>query len=193
MSETKRAFIAVRFSDEVIAALDGIQARLKAALGPRSRVKWVQPKNIHLTLQFLGDVGVEVLDEMAGLLSVALSDNPPFAVRLHGLGVFPSPKKPRVVWAGMQAGVFELKAVAEVVHQVTGEFGFQREKRPFRPHVTLGRVREPRESGAISKALEELGEIPVGSCQIDVLHLVASELRPQGPVYTTLDSFPLGR
>jgi 2'-5' RNA ligase len=193
MPETKRTFIAVRFSDEVISALGNIQARLKAALGSRSKIKWVEPKNIHLTLQFLGDVGVEVLGEMAGLLSVAFSGNPPFEVSLHGLGTFPSAQKPRVVWAGMVAGVLELEAVSDAVHQVTGEFGFRREKRPFKPHVTLGRIRDPRKSGNISEALKEIREVGVGSCQIDVVHLVASELRPQGPVYTTLDSFPLGR
>ncbi len=193
MSATKRAFIAVRFSDQIISALDGIQSRLRASLGRRAKVKWVEPQNIHLTLQFLGEVGVEVLDEMAGLLSQAFCNNPPFEVKLQGLGVFPSPKKPRVVWAGIVAGVSRLRAVSESVHQITKEFGFRREKRPFRPHVTLGRIRDPRKSGDISMALEEAGEFEAGSCQIDVVHLVASELRPQGPLYTTLDSFPLGR
>jgi 2'-5' RNA ligase len=193
MSATKRTFIAVRFSDQIVSALDDIQARLKAALGSRAKVKWVEPKNIHLTLQFLGDVGVEVLDEMAGLLSLAFSDHPPFEVRLRGLGVFPSPRKPRVVWVGIQAGVSELRGVSEAVHQVTGEFGFRRESRPFRPHVTLGRIRDPRKIVDVSRGLEEAGEVEAGSCQIDVVHLVASELRPTGPIYTTLDSFPLGR
>lgn len=193
MPEKKRTFIAVRFSDQVISALDNLQARLKAAVGSRAKVKWVAPKNIHLTLQFLGDVGVEVLEEMAGLLQVAFSDYSPFEVKLYGLGAFPSPKKPRVVWVGMQAGVLEFKAVSDAVHQVTQDFGFKREKRPFRPHVTLGRVRNPGISSDISMALQKTEEAGAGSCQIDMVHLVASELRPTGPVYTTLDSFPLGR
>ena len=193
MSGKKRTFIAVRFSDEVIAALDDLQARLKAAVGSRAKIKWVEPGNIHLTLQFLGDVGVEVLEEMAGLLKEAFTDNPPFEVKLYSLGVFPSPRKPRVVWVGIQTGVLELKAVSDAVHQVTQDFGFMREKRPFRPHVTLGRVRNPQKSADISTGLEEIGEAGAGSCQIDMVHLVASELRPTGPVYTTLDSFSLGR
>jgi len=193
MSGKKRIFIAVRFSDEVIAALDDLQARLKAAVGSRAKVKWVEPKKIHLTLQFLGDVGVEVIEEMAGLLKEAFLDNPPFDVKLFGLGAFPSPKKPRVVFLGIQAGSGELKAVSDAVHRVTEEFGFRREKRPFRPHVTLGRIRNPRKSGDISAALEKMGEAGAGSYQNDVVYLVASELRPTGPIYTTLDSFPLGR
>jgi 2'-5' RNA ligase len=193
MPATKRTFIAVKFSTEVISALDDIQSRLKSAVGSRAKVKWVKPGNIHLTLQFLGEVGVDVLDEMAGLLKEAFRDNPPFEVRLSGLGAFPSPKKPRVVWVGIQAGVGELRAVSDAVFEVTGAFGFAREKRPFKPHVTLGRVRDPRKSSGISEGLEKTGEADAGSCQIDVVHLVASELTPAGPIYTTLDSFPLGR
>ena len=193
MSGKKRTFIAVRFSDEVISALDDLQARLKSAVGSRAKVKWVQPRNIHLTLQFLGDVDVAVLEEMAGFFKEAFSDNPPFEVKLSGLGAFPSPKKPRVVWVGIPAGAGELKAVSDAVHKVTQAFGFEGEKRPFKPHVTLGRIRDPRKSAGISEGLEKMGVAEVGSCQIDVVHLVASELRPTGPVYTTLDSFHLGR
>jgi 2'-5' RNA ligase len=94
---------------------------------------------------------------------------------------------------GITAGVSELKAVGEAVFKVTEAFGFERERRPFKPHVTLGRVRDPRKSSGISEGLEKTGEAGAGSCQIDMLHLVASELTPAGPIYTTLDSFPLGR
>jgi len=193
MSGKKRSFIAVRFSDEVISNLDDLQARLKSAVGPHAKVKWVKPENIHLTMQFLGDVEVKVLEEMSAFLKEAFWDIPPFEVRLSGLGAFPSPKKPRVVWVGITAGVSELKAVSEAVFKVTEAFGFEREKRPFKPHVTMGRIRDPRKSSGISGGLEKTGEVEAGSCQIDVVHLVASELRPTGPVYTTLDSFPLGR
>lgn len=193
MSAKKRTFIAVRFSDEVISALDNLQACLKAAVGSRAKVKWVEPKKIHLTLQFLGNVGVEVIEEMTEFLKEAFWDTPPFEVKLFGLGAFPSPRKPRVVWVGIQAGFGKLQTVSDALHRVTEDFGFRREKRPFRPHVTLGRIRNPRKSGDISAALEKMGEAGAGSCQIDMVHLVASELRPTGPIYTTLDSFPLGR
>jgi 2'-5' RNA ligase len=130
---------------------------------------------------------------MSAFLKEAFLDIPPFTVRLSGLGAFPSPRKPRVVWVGIKTGVLELQAVSDAVHKVTEAFGFEREKRPFKPHVTLGRVRDPRKSAGISEGLGEIGDVEVGSCQIDMVHLVASELRPAGPVYTTLDSFPLGR
>jgi 2'-5' RNA ligase len=193
MSGKKRTFIAVRFSDEVISALYNLQTRLKTAVDSRAKVKWVEPKNIHLTLQFLGDVGIEVFEEMTEFLKEAFWDNPPFEVKLFGLGAFPSPKKPRVVFLGIQAGFEEMQAVSNALHQVTEDFGFRREKRPFKPHVTLGRIRNPKKSVDISAALEKMQETGAGSCQIDVVHLVASELRPTGPIYTTLDSFPLGR
>jgi 2'-5' RNA ligase len=193
MSGKKRSFIAVRFSEEVVLALDDLQSRLKKAVGSRAKVKWVEPRNIHLTLQFLGDVEVLVLEEMSAFLKEAFSDIPPFEARLSGLGAFPTPRKPRVVWVGIKNGVAELKAVSEAVFKVTEAFGFEREKRPFKPHVTLGRVRDPRKSFGISEGLEKTGGAEAGGCQIDMVHLVASELTPAGPIYTTLDSFPLGR
>lgn len=193
MSERKRLFIAVRFSDEVIASLDRLEGRLRDAVGSLAKVKWVQPHNIHLTMQFLGDVDTALIPKLSGGLSGAYLDVQPFEVTLAGVGCFPNPRKPRVVWAGIQHGTGELKTIHACTLRVTEPLGFERENRPFRVHVTLGRIRDPRRSRDISGALEKVGSVEVGKCQIDAVHLVASELRPSGPIYTTLDSFSLGR
>ena len=112
---------------------------------------------------------------------------------LAGAGSFPSPRKPRVIWAGIQAGVGELKKLLACSLRVTEPLGFERENRPFRAHVTLGRVKDPRKSSDISIHLDQLRDVDLGKCQIDSVHLVTSELRPSGPIYTTLDSFSLGK
>jgi 2'-5' RNA ligase len=193
MSEKKRCFVAVRFSDEVVSALDRQEGRLRESLNNRLRVKWVPPANIHLTLQFLGDVDLGLIPKLADGLAGAFGDVAPFEVWLRGLGVFPSARRPRVLWMGIRAGADQLKALAACTHRVTLPLGFEPEDRPFRAHVTLGRVKDHRKSLDISGVFERLADAEAGRCQIDMVHLVASELRPTGPIYNTLDSFPLGR
>jgi len=193
MSDKRRTFIAVRFSPEVVSELSTLEETLKRTIGDRARIKWVQPHNIHLTLQFLGDVDFTLFPKLSGGLSGAYGDVEPFQVTLAGAGSFPSPRKPRVVWAGIQNGAGELKKLLACTLQVTEPLGFERENRPFRAHVTLGRVKNPKNNSDISKQLDRMADHPLGQCQIDSVHLVTSELKPSGPIYTTLDSFPLGR
>jgi len=193
MSERRRTFVAVRFSSEVVSELARLEDGLKDSIGSRARIKWVEPHNIHLTLQFLGDVEQALFPKLSGGLSGAYGDVDPFEVTLAGTGSFPSPRKPRVVWAGIQTGAHELKRLLACTLTVTEPFGFKRENRPFRAHVTLGRVKDPRKSSDISTQLEKMGAVELGKCQIDSVHLVTSELKPSGPIYTTLDSFTLGR
>lgn len=192
MSESKRSFIAVYFSKTLIDSLVELQSNLRGALGERAAVKWVNGSNIHLTLQFLGQVDGELLPLLSEELAGAFSANAPFEVVLRGAGCFPGPSRPRVIWAGITAGAEELAALYQALVNVTGPLGFEPEKRPFKPHVTLARIKNPRKIGNISRAITKLADQPLGSCQIDQVCLMASELRPQGPLYTTLDSFALG-
>ncbi|HUU03632.1 MAG TPA: RNA 2',3'-cyclic phosphodiesterase [Myxococcota bacterium] len=193
MVESKRTFIAVNFAASVLDALADLQGLLRKSLGDRTGIKWVSPANIHLTLQFLGQVDTELLPLLIEELSGAFSKNDPFEVGLRGAGCFPSPSRPRVIWAGITDGAQDLEALYAATLRMTEPMGFEREKRPFKPHLTLGRVKDPGKLGNISGAITRFELHQVGSCQIDCVDLMASELRPRGPVYTTLDSFPLGK
>ncbi|MBW1809470.1 MAG: RNA 2',3'-cyclic phosphodiesterase [Deltaproteobacteria bacterium] len=192
MAKTQRTFIAVHFSVEIIDALARCEEKLKIEIGSRAKIKWVAPKNIHMTLQFLSEVDVELLPLLAEELNGAFSKITPFEVEINGIGAFPTPTKPRVIWAGITAGQSGLQALFDQVHRVTEPLGFEREKRDFRPHVTLGRIRDPRKSSNISRELDKFANHWLGKCQIALVGLMASELNPGGPIYTTLDSFPLG-
>jgi RNA 2',3'-cyclic 3'-phosphodiesterase len=195
MSDKLRLFIAVRFSDEVRENLARMQERLRHRLPPAADIKWVPPANIHLTLQFLGNVDAGLLPKLAGSLNGAYDDVAPFTAELAGLGAFPSPRRARVIWAGMRHGADGLRALHAATLRVTEGFGFEPEKRPFKAHVTLGRARsrKRRQPGPdISAALEPQAEVEIGKCQIGAVHLVKSELKPQGPEYSNLDSFPVG-
>jgi len=193
MAESKRAFIAVHFSKELIESLADLQDRLRSSPRFSGGIKWVKPGNIHLTLQFLGQVDGELIPILSEDLSGPFADIQPFEVTLAGTGAFPSPRRPRVVWAGFSSGTEQLVELQRVVCAVTGAQGFECEKRPFKPHVTLGRARNPKRVGDISGQTEPLAGQVWGSCQIDEVCLMASKLTPAGAVYSTLDSFLLGR
>lgn len=191
--QTKRTFIAVRFSEEVESGLARLEERLKRALRGQPTIKWVDPRNVHLTLQFLGDVDTGLFPKLAGGLKGAFEDVQPFNVVVSGLGAFPSLTRPRVLWTAFKSGGDLLKTLHACVLRVTEPIGFVPEGRSFSPHVTLGRLRESGGSAEVSKMVAEMASVEVGRCQIDRVHLVTSDLKPAGPVYTTIDSFELGR
>ncbi len=192
MGDRIRAFVAVHLGQELERALLETARRLDRVLGRRLRVKWVRAGQVHVTLQFLGDVDTGLLPKLTGGLRGAFRDLPPFPVRWGGLGAFPSTVRPRVIWAGSKEGADLLRTLHGLTLAVTEPLGFAREERPFSPHVTLGRVKEGGRVPDITAELRAESGGDLGECQIDRVYLVRSELRPDGPVYTTVDSFPLG-
>jgi 2'-5' RNA ligase len=156
-------------------------------------VRWVDPAGIHLTLKFLGNVVpglagriIEVMDRQAAS---------PFSIHLSGLGMFPNERRPRVLWAGVQGALDPLQRLQEQIEEGVSRLGFPRERRPFSPHLTLGRVREPVSSGAlkrISAAVTSTSLEPTEPWTVDSVHLMRSVLTPGGARYSTLASVPLG-
>jgi 2'-5' RNA ligase len=195
MIEKERTFIAVHFSDEVIANLTTILSQARRMIGAQSAVRWVEPHNVHLTLQFLGNIDTSLVPVLVSELRGAFSDIQPFDVSLRGIGAFPAPARPRVIWIGIDSGVLSLKTLQACVEVVTASppLGFIPEKRTFRPHVTLGRVKQERRPVDLTKTLNQLHEAQAGTSRVDAVFLMKSDLKPTGPVYSVLDRFPLGR
>ncbi|MCW5851841.1 MAG: RNA 2',3'-cyclic phosphodiesterase [Anaerolineae bacterium] len=188
-----RAFIAVEVGDEVTQALAEAQATLKRSLY-FSTFRWVAPENIHITLKFLGDV----LPSQLGIVKAALANIAPhhalFRLTATDLGVFPNLNRPSVLWVGLQGEITQLHALRDDVERVIAPLGFPTESRPFSPHLTLARLKEP--SQAEVQALRDvvrrdpvgmLGEIGVAE-----ISLMQSELSPRGPRYTRLAQLELG-
>jgi 2'-5' RNA ligase len=159
----------------------------------RSRgVAWVASDNFHLTMKFLGGVEESRLAEVRGALAGVAAGTAPFDVRLCGLGAFPTPGRPRVIWAGCSAGEAPLVALAEAVDRSLGALGFPREDRPFSAHVTIGRVREPRRDPALAEAIGRGASLAFGDVHVARLSLMRSDLSPRGARYTELAALPLG-
>lgn len=129
---------------------------------------------------------------IVGALSTSASDLPPFEARIRGLGAFPSTTKPRVIWAGVHDGAAEMTTLAGRLDAVLAALGFAREARPFSPHVTLGRVRQPRRDPALAEALAGAVAREFGRMRVPGAFLMRSELGPRGARYTELAKAPLG-
>ncbi|NQU12306.1 RNA 2',3'-cyclic phosphodiesterase [bacterium] len=185
-----RAFIAIDLTDEVRAALATAQDRLRR-LPLGVRVSWVKLANLHLTLQFLGYVAEDVVPAVGVALGAVVRCHAPFNLGVNGLGAFPDPGRPRVLWAGCDAGTAEIAGLARAVQQATQPLGFTPETRPFAAHLTIGRVKVPRPDCTLTRALDSLKNAAFGTVRVEALHLYQSELHPAGSIYTKLSSHPL--
>jgi len=187
-----RAFIAVEIPFEIHQAIENKTAHIRAALNS-SLVRWVPSSNIHLTLKFLGDISSANVELLSQMLSVEVSQHQALEMRFGGLGAFPNPKRPRVIWIGIQAPA-GLEALQHGIEAATATLGYPVEKRPFSPHLTIGRVKQNVSSTGMQKirtALEETQVGSLGTMRVTAVHLFKSDLKPTGAVYTRLFSAPL--
>lgn len=183
-----RCFLALDVPPHVRSALAATVERLRASTR-RADVRWVSPEAMHLTLRFLGETAD--VAAVRAVASTVAARHQPIRLRLAGLGTFPGPAQPRVVWAGLTTGAGDAATLAAALEAAVVALGFAPEPRPFRAHVTLGRVRSHRGSADIRRALEacagEWGAWTAG----DVV-LFRSHLGPRGARYEALARLPLG-
>jgi len=184
-----RIFIAVPIPDEVRQVVGEVEDDLRQA---GADVKWVAPGNVHITLKFLGNILVDSVDVLLRALADGLRDARSFEVMIAGTGTFPHGRRaPRVVWIGMEEGKERLAEIAGSVEEICFRLGYEKEDRPFRPHLTIGRVR--RGSGNLARLGERVEEVEFKPLKLEVnrVNLVRSKLSPRGPAYTVLESFTL--
>jgi RNA 2',3'-cyclic 3'-phosphodiesterase len=207
LSSSLRAFVAVEVGEEVTRRAAEVLERLRQAAG--SDVKWVDPRNFHLTVKFLGSTRRSDLPRLSEALRALAARVTPFDLEFAGVGAFPNARRPQVVWLGVCAGQEPLAALAGEAEAVFEALGWAREQKPYRAHLTLGRTREARRgarppsragsaaaasshAAALALALEAEREATAGLASIHRLVLMESQLHPKGPVYAVLDSYPFG-
>jgi 2'-5' RNA ligase len=190
--EQIRAFIAIELPEEVKKTLTRLQNRLKS--GCRTPVRWTDPDDTHLTLQFLGDIDSGITGQITNAMAEAARGVRPFRLAVSGLGVFPDPGRVRVVWVGLTGDLEKLNRLQKSIEAALSSLGFTAEARPFTPHLTLGRVRDQ----ARPDERQSLGQLVSGAvndteCRFDInsIHLIKSQLTPQGPIYTRIGSVEL--
>jgi 2'-5' RNA ligase len=176
-----RAFVAV----DLAAAVHERVVRLKAELAAvRSEVRWVRDEGLHATMKFLGSVELSQLGHVRDAVARAAASVAMFAMRVRGLGAFPSLKHPRVVWVGLEAD--GLRQLAGALECELTPHGFPPEVRAFQPHLTLGRVNGSRGWRTLEPILKRHGSDDFGDSPVDRVTLYRSDLRPGGAAYTAL-------
>ena len=189
MTETIRAFVAVPLPAQVQATVFDAAQRLAGEL---PAVRWSRKvENLHVTIKFLGKVAADRIDGLGTELEAPVGVLPRFDIELRGMGAFPSVRRANVVWAGIEDRAGGLARIAETVEGVTARLGIgEREARPFRAHVTVGRC--PKGIDA-RRALDAWRGRSFGRVAVGEVHLYESRLGGQGSTYVLRARALLGR
>ena len=183
-----RAFIAFEINEDTRARLEDIQTVLKEA---NAHVSWIKPQNIHCTLIFLGDIFQSGVDSLADVLSRMAMNIKPFEIEIQGLGFFGSTRSPRIVWAGIGGAVTPLVKLQNDLITVVLAAGLKPDEKPFKPHLTIGRVRSNRNASGLVSAISQNKDKNFGALSVKRIVLMQSSLTAAGPVYTLLQSVTL--
>lgn len=165
----------------------GLLSLLRAS---QADVKWVRPEGLHITLKFLGDVDSGGIKDIGKAISAVAEQEKPLALRLQGFGAFPNLRSPRVLWVGMEGDTERLTLLAARIDRGTGALGFPPEDRPFRPHLTIGRVRSVKGLSSVVETIQR--NMPAfDPFSAGEIRIMKSDLKPAGAEYTVLQSIQL--
>jgi len=183
-----RCFISVNLPVETKKALGSVVTELKKA---GADVKWVPVDNIHLTLKFLGNTDASSIPEITESLSKKLSHYNIFYITIAGVGCFPSERRPRVIWVGIEDAAV-LQDIQKDIDTVMVRFGFAPEERPFSPHLTVGRVRSMKKITDLMNRFEDFRKFDLGRVEVSEVHMMQSELKPTGAEYRSIGRITWG-
>jgi len=183
-----RAFIAVEIDKTNKQRLSKLISDLKKS---NTDIKWVGENQMHLTLKFLGNIEQDRVQVISGALKSIADNFKGFNIRLSKIGAFPNLRRPRVIWLDIDKGAEELKSLSNKIEIELEKIGFKKEKREFKAHLTLGRVRSLKVIENLEKIINETDFQPPNEIKIDKLILFQSTLTPKGAIYTPLSECPI--
>ena len=175
-----RTFIAIELPPDVIALIQTVQHQLKSH---KLDVKWVKPQNIHLTLRFLGDITAETVASVEKAMAGAVKDIPPFLLTPKGLGAFPGFNRPRVLWMGLDGDLDVLNNLYQRLEEQLEALGFEKEKRPYSGHLTLGRAKGKLDPIKMVDIAGQYKGFSADAFRVKDVILFKSDLKPTGAVY----------
>jgi 2'-5' RNA ligase len=183
MSHTIRTFIAIELPEKIIYTIGKVQEEIKSY---GFKIRWVRPENIHLTLKFLGDIKEADTENVARAVCESVTGYPPISLMVKGIGVFPGIIRPRVIWLGVSNQIDVLTTLQKTLDEKLKAMGFPKEKRPFKGHLTLGRINSKIDPKKLHDVLKEFTQFESEPFFADRIILYQSDLKPKGPVYTKL-------
>ena len=182
---TMRAFIAINCPVEIQHLIQSIQSRFK----PHSDAwRWVPPENLHLTLRFLGNISEDRIQVLSQAMAHAIEGQTSFSLAVHGLGCFPHPTRPRVLWMGIDDPARILQSIHRRLTQSLSQLGFPSDNQSFRPHLTLARRRGRIDKDALQDLLSTYQSCQFGTIAVDQMHLYQSQLHRHGAAHVILKS-----
>ena len=184
--ERMRAFVAVTASADLHKACNKL-----AEAGRGLFMRWVRPESVHLTLRFWGDLRADAVPAVCEGLQRAAQTSAPFMAAVRGLGCFPNPDRPRVLWMGLEDPQRQLLHLRHQIDESLAAVGVPAEDKPFRPHFTVARARKAPGRGKLDAFLESHKYQTFGHVAVCGFHLMRSDLSVKGAVHTCLQSFPL--
>ncbi len=190
---TARVFVAVGLSATAREQLVDAANRIRREI-PHG-IQWANPEGMHLTLKFLGNISSTGVVALLNRLKATTAEAVPFSLQLAGLGMFPTRRKPRVLWAGVGGDLGELSQLQQAIESAINELGYPPEQRPFRPHITLGRPRRSVGDSQLSRigvVVSALASPAPVAWRVQSVDVMQSELHPTGARYTVLGSARLG-
>jgi 2'-5' RNA ligase len=184
-----RCFIAIDIGEGVRKEIESIVGELRKF---KADVRWIRVKSIHLTLKFLGETDEKNLPHIQERLTAIASQHGDFTVGVMGTGVFPDYSRPRVIWVGIEDRE-ELQQLYSEVDDHMGSLGYKPERRRFRPHLTIGRIKSRPDLAPVLQGLRDFGTREFGSIDIGEILLMKSTLKPSGAEYQVLFSAQMGK
>jgi 2'-5' RNA ligase len=188
-----RAFIAIELPSELQGAINQVMTGLQQHAG--KAIRWVTPRNIHLTLKFLGNVSPTNLNALINVINNEALRHKPFDITVGSIGAYPNKIRPRIVWVGVQAPTILLE-LQHGIDRETDRLGYPSEERGFSPHLTLGRVSQHANSQEVKQIADTINSAVVGEIgkvSVDSIRLYRSDLQAGGAIYTSLLCSPLNR
>jgi 2'-5' RNA ligase len=183
-----RTFIALELPPDLKRVLAALQEKLRTHT---DCVRWVNPEQIHLTLKFLGSTEEGLVEPVSRILVNLAAAATPFRTQVAGIGAFPNPRNPKVIWVGMPGDQGTLLQFQEQLEDALAPVGFAKEKRSFSPHLTLGRVKEGKGKRELEQLIETYQSKDLGYFAADTIVFFRSDLHPTGPVYAALKTIKL--
>jgi 2'-5' RNA ligase len=177
-----RCFVAIECNNlDVKNEITIVQRALESS---GAKLKSVESENLHITLKFLGEIMQHKLDEAIEIVNnISFT---PFKAKIEEVGVFPNLRRPATIWAGVTEGVSEVTIIFDELDQKLSKIGFERERRRFRPHLTICRIRSGTNRTQLIDELLRVKDQVFGEIEVDKVVLKKSVLTPSGPIYTTL-------
>jgi 2'-5' RNA ligase len=185
MSESIRSFIAFDIESDTV--LNRLTTTQRMLLQTGADLKLVEPQNIHITIRFLGNITPATAEKTYE--EMKKTQFTPFNVQIKGVGAFPNPNYPRVIWAGITQGADQLQNIFTQLEPRLHGLGFTPDPKGFSPHLTIARVRTGRNKQQLAEFLTKNANYEFGTLDAKCLRLKKSALTPKGPIYSTLKEF----